>query len=258
MKSLELNQDSVDSLGDRERITFAESFDPPREGQVLFEREWGTYRRMVHNNYLFHREAYNSLRQVLLVDAPTPFQFLDVACGDASSSIQALWGTKVQSYCGIDLSGPALGLAQSNLAVLDCPARLIQGDLRGVLSQWRSPIDVGWIGLSLHHFLAPVKLQILRLIQTNLSSRGFLVIYENAGPDNEDRASWLERWDRQRSAWTEYSDDEWNAVTAHVHAHDFPETGGRWLELGREAGFAETREIYRAPTDLFRMYILHK
>ena len=29
---------------------------------ALFEREWLTYRKMVDNNYTFHREAYGELR----------------------------------------------------------------------------------------------------------------------------------------------------------------------------------------------------
>jgi SAM-dependent methyltransferase len=228
------------------------------DGRVLFEREWATYRRLVDNNYLFHREAYDRLRQVLLADRPAPFRFLDIACGDAGESVRALAGTAVSSYCGIDLCGPALELAQLNLTTLGCPVQLCQGDLQPVLSRWRSPIDVAWIGLSLHHFRTPGKLRILRSIRKILSSLGLLIIYENASPNDEDRASWLDRWDCQRPTWIEYSDDEWKAVKEHVHGSDFPETGWRWLELGREAGFAEMREIYRAPTDLFRMYLLEK
>lgn len=244
MKSLELNQETVERL--------------PDDGRALFEREWGTYRRMVDNNYLFHREAYDRLRRVLLADAPPQFRFLDIACGDAGESARVLAGTPVFSYCGIDLSGSALELAHANLGALDCPVQLLQGDVQALLSKWRSPIQVAWIGLSLHHFRAADKLRILRSIRTILSLPGMLIIYENAGPDDEDRACWLERWDRQRPTWAECPDDEWKIIRKHVHGSDFPETGQRWLELGREAGFAETREIYRAPTDLFRMYLLQK
>jgi hypothetical protein len=40
----------------------------------------------------------------------------------------------------------------------------------------------------------------------------------------------------------------------HVRAYDFPETSSRWHSLGREAGFAQVRELFVAPTDFFRMY----
>ena len=39
-----------------------------------------------------------------------PFAFLDIACGDAGQMKQALTGTKVGHYHGIDLSEPALEL----------------------------------------------------------------------------------------------------------------------------------------------------
>ena len=33
----------------------------PHDGQALFEREWATYHKLVNNNYLFQREAYDRL-----------------------------------------------------------------------------------------------------------------------------------------------------------------------------------------------------
>jgi hypothetical protein len=43
------------------------------------------------NNYLFHREEYERLRNLLIEDVSGPFCFLDVACGDASSTVDALF-----------------------------------------------------------------------------------------------------------------------------------------------------------------------
>jgi hypothetical protein len=48
--------------------------------------------------------------------------------------------------------------------------------------------------------------------------------------------------------------EEWDAISAHVHAADFPETSSRWYSLGYEAGFGKVRELFVSPTDLFRMY----
>src|SRR5688572_13458391 len=92
---------------------------------TIFQEEWALYRKIVDNNYLFHSEAYHYLHHLLTRDAPDGFRFLDIACGDATSSIKALHGTKVGSYCGIDLSAAALALAGQNLASLGCPIELI-------------------------------------------------------------------------------------------------------------------------------------
>ena len=43
-------------------------------------------------------------------------------------------------------------------------------------------------------------------------------------------------------------------MSGHVHAADFPETDATWHALGREAGFARVRELFAAPSDLFRLY----
>jgi hypothetical protein len=48
--------------------------------------------------------------------------------------------------------------------------------------------------------------------------------------------------------------EEYEAMAAHVHANDFPETPSQWHSLGREAGFGRVRELFVAPTGLFRMY----
>jgi hypothetical protein len=91
----------------------------------------------------------------------------------------------------------------------------------------------------------------LRLV---VGGGGKLLVYENASPDGETRSAWMKRWDRQRPTWRAYTASEWNAISEHVHANDFPETHVTWLRLGYEAGFAGARCLYVSPTDLFRLY----
>jgi SAM-dependent methyltransferase len=222
---------------------------------TLFQEKWRTYRKMVDNNYLFHREAYERLRRVLIDELRTPFRFLDVACGDASATVQALEGTFVERYYGIDLSSTALQLAAKNLRALACSVDLREGDFVDALRAWREPVDVVWIGLSLHHMLAAAKLDVMCEVRRIVGGNGLFLVYENAGPDGEDREQWLRRWDMQKPHWSAYTPEEWARVRAHVHAADFPETNSTWLRLARDAGFNAVGEIFAAPTDLFRMYL---
>lgn len=220
----------------------------------FFQRNWGIYRKMLDNNYMNHREAYGRLRQLLVEEAPAGFRFMDIACGDATASITAIDGTAIGHYHGIDLSAPALKLARQSLRPLVCPVLLDERDFHEALLTQSEAADVVWIGLSLHHFQRPEKAKLMRAIRGALAEDGVFAIYENAGPDGESRDGWLTRWDAQRPGWTAYDDAEWDSVVTHVHGNDYPETDESWRALGREAGFGAVRELYRTPSDLFRLY----
>src|SRR5262245_34747502 len=80
--------------------------------QAIFQQEWRIYRMVIDANYLFHREAYTCLHQILVEEMHRPFCFLDIACGDAAESVGALTGTPIAHYYGIDLSAAVLDLAR--------------------------------------------------------------------------------------------------------------------------------------------------
>src|SRR5690348_5716176 len=152
---------------------------------AIFEQQWQVYRKMVDNNYLCHHEVYGLLHDVLIRDASQPFRFLDLACGDAGATVKALRGTRVAHYAGIDLSGPALALARAATAELGCAVELIRRDFTEALRDWREPVDVAWIGQSLHHFRASDKLMLMRNIRRLLGDRGLLLTYEPTSRDDE-------------------------------------------------------------------------
>jgi hypothetical protein len=98
---------------------------------------------------------------------------------------------------------------------------------------------------------------VLRDIRRLLAPGGHFLFYENTSRDGESREDWLARWDLQRHAWSAYDDADWNAMRDHVRAADFPETCSDWRRLAAATGFKEVRELFVAPTDLFRMYQFH-
>ena len=222
---------------------------------AVFEREWRIYGKMIDNNYLFHREAYACLREIVLRELARPFRFLDIACGDASVTVGALAGTSVAHYYGIDLSTDALDIASRNLIALNCAVELERGDFEDVLARWQGSVDLAWVGLSLHHLEAARKLAVMRQVRRIIGDGGLFLAYENASPDGEDRTAWLRRWADEEYRCTAYSADEWRTMADHVVAHDFPETSTNWRDLGRDAGFRDVREVFIAPTNLYRMYL---
>jgi SAM-dependent methyltransferase len=221
---------------------------------AVFQSEWETYRKAVENNFLFHRQAYARLHEVIAQDFTRPFQFLDVACGDASAIANALVGTAIANYTGIDFSPQAIELAGKNLSALGCPVTLIQRDFLEAINDARDPVDLVWIGLSLHHLRTAEKLGFMKKVRAILKPNGRLMVFENTSPDGEDRSSWLRRWDEQQTKWTAYSVDEWTRMANHVHAADFPETVSAWRSLGNDAGFRCSEDVYTTPTDFFRVW----
>jgi SAM-dependent methyltransferase len=80
--------------------------------QELFAKGLATYQKVVNLNYLAHKEVYDVLRRAQMTEAPDQFVFLDIACGAASASAEALKGTRVGRYIGIDISQPSLDVAR--------------------------------------------------------------------------------------------------------------------------------------------------
>ena len=171
-----------------------------------------------------------------------------------STSTAALQGTRIAHYHGIDLSAAALELARQALAGLACPVTLQQADFVEALGDHVAPVDVAWIGLSLHHLPTLEKLVVMRQLQRIVGEDGLLLLYEIASPDGEDRAGWLRRYERQHVAWTAYSPADWEVMWAHVQAADFPETSYGWQGLGRGGPGGQVQEVFIAPSNLLRIY----
>ena len=223
--------------------------------QDYFLRGWQTYRQVLDLNYMSHREVYDLLHRVLVAEAPARFRFLDIACGDAAATVTALRGTDVGSYAGIDISRQALAIARDELAALSCPVTLVEGDLRPALAGWRDPVDVAWIGQSLHHFQPEGKLEVMRQVHRLLGPGGLFLIWEPTTLPGEDRHGWAARIEAAwRPIWTAgIGAEAFTTMIDHTRASDYPETAADWVSLGREAGFGSGRELLTAP-EFARVY----
>ena len=223
--------------------------------QAVFLRQWQTYRKILKRNYMFHQEVYTILHNLLVEEAVQPFRFLDIACGDASATVNALRGTTVERYYGIDISQPALDLAAEELQGVGCPVVLQNRDFVDALTDWSEPLDVAWIGQSLHHLTSDAKPALMTRIRSMLGDGGLFVTWEPTTREGEDRAGWLKRFQTEtRPFWTDMTDGECDAMVDHMRAGDYPETAARWHSLGRDAGFKTSEELFVAPRDLSRMY----
>jgi SAM-dependent methyltransferase len=221
----------------------------------IFQNQWDVYRKFLEHDYLSNRAASQVLHAYLIGEVKRPFRILDLACGDASSIVNALAATPVESYRGVDLARPALEVAARNLAQLTCPVELDERDFVTALQNRPEPEDIVWISLSLHHLDAAQKLAFMKDVRANIRPDGAFLIYEPTRRDGEDRPAYLDRFEEiARRDWTKLTDREFTEALKHVRTCDLPETVSDWHRLGREAGFARTDELYRSPDDLFRLF----
>jgi SAM-dependent methyltransferase len=205
-----------------------------------FQQQWATYRKLVESDCLSHREVGGILRGTLNEVFKRPFSFLDIACGDASAMKAALAGTKVRHYHGIDLSQAALELAAGNLAEMPFKVDLDHRDFVEAMMRRPEHADAAWCSLSVHHLSTDDKLNLMKAIRRAVGAGGIFLLYEPTCRDGEDRPAW--------------TGAEWDQIWGHVTACDFPETAAVWCELGRNAGFAEARQVFVDPTDFFRLF----
>jgi SAM-dependent methyltransferase len=222
--------------------------------QAMFNRQLATYRKITRENLMYHREVYDILRGVLIAEAPVPFRFLDVACGDASASAAMLQGTAIAYYHGIDLSALSLQIAGETLRSLPCPVDLHCRDFVEALGTWAAPIDIVWIGMSLHHLQSAGKRRLMEDVRSALGEPGIFLIWEPTYLDGEDRTAWLDRFSTLRPQWAVLSDEEFAEMESHMLAADFPETAEGWKTMGLQAGFGRAAEVFVMPNRMGRVF----
>jgi SAM-dependent methyltransferase len=223
--------------------------------QELFAKGLATYEKVVAANYMAHEQVSNVLHEVLLREAKDGFVFADLACGTAPFSAVALAGAGVARYIGIDISEPSLNVAKDALSSLTCPVELRCQDFVAAIETWEGPLDVVWIGQSLHHLRASEKRTFMRKVESLLPRDGLFLIWEPTCLESEDREGWMERFRQMRPQWPALSDKEFAAFESHQRASDYAETSGTWRGMAREAGFDQAEEIFTVPNQLARVYL---
>lgn len=221
---------------------------------AVFNQQLSTYRKIVGENLMYHREVYALLKTTLCGQMPKPFSFLDIACGDASASATALVDTSIARYFGIDLSAKSLELASENLKALPCASELRCCDFAEAMAGWLEPVDVAWIGMSLHHLQQREKALVMKNVHKALGRDGLFLIWEPTLLEGETRAQWLDRFAGLRRAFAAITEDEFQAMESHMRRADFPESADTWLAMGREAGFGEAEEVFVMPNRMGRVF----
>ncbi|MGM3305344.1 class I SAM-dependent methyltransferase [Anabaena sp. WFMT] len=231
-----------------------ESFLPKK----FFNEQWQLYQKVLNKNYMGHHEIYVVLHELLLNYFQKPFTMLDIGCGDASFTSQALLNTQIAEYTGIDLSNPALKGAEKNLAVTKCKTNFIKGDCWELTSELaknkENKFNVILISFALHHLQIEEKDNLIKQVKKLLIPGGIFILIDIVRKEEESRDNYVKRYlENVEKYWSLLTPQEYSMVENHMSSSDFPETQQTLQTISEKYGFSDFKCVYRDSLDTTQM-----
>lgn len=228
---------------------------PENISTEIFIKNWSIYRKIIENDNMSHKDGYAILKEILSDEMNEPFSFLDLACGDAYYSSRTLKDTKARQYIGIDVSDQALTLANQELKNLDIEFTLLRGDFFDFDKILEDPVDVVWVGFSIHHLETLEKLEFMKKVKNALGNQGVFMIYEPILIEGEDLESYYHRFEKTfKEHWRGLNKKEADSLLEHVRESERPETTIDWINIGRDAGFKRAEKVFSEKTGLYEIF----
>ncbi|MEA5619086.1 class I SAM-dependent methyltransferase [Cronbergia sp. UHCC 0137] len=226
--------------------------------EQFFNQQWKLYQKVLNNNYMGHQEIYNILHELLVNHFPKPFKMLDLGCGDASFTSQALLNTNIVSYLGIDLSVTALEIAKQNMAIMDCETNFIPADFSESVSELaqnqQNKFDAILISFALHHLQLEQKDSFIANLKNLLTSNGIFILIDIVRQETEERESYINRYlEGVQEYWSLLSPEEYWMVENHISSSDFPETQQTLQQISDKYGFSKLECLYSDRTDTTKL-----
>ena len=224
----------------------------------LFNNQWKLYQKVLSNNYIKHREFYGILHEFLVSYFQNPFSLLDLGCGDACYTAQALFNTNIACYKGIDLSKPALAIARDNMEILGGDKLFIQGDffelVFELVKKRKDSFDVILCSFALHHLTLEQKDYIIGQFLHLLKANGVFILIDTVRREGEQREAFIKRYlDGVYKDWSLLTPPEVLAVEAHISSSDFPETQEALHLIAQKHGFIRSESLYSDPLDTAKL-----
>jgi SAM-dependent methyltransferase len=229
------------------------SEEPAIQSNELFNKQWNIYQKIIQNNYMGHREISGILNSLLTNYFQKPFSLLDLGCGDASFTSQALLNTTLAAYQGIDLSEVALEIAHSNMKPFSGTKNFTQGDFSVLVPELVKSLDkfdAILASFAIHHLNLEQKDSLISQIKSLLKSDGVFIFIDLVRLENEEREAYIRRYiDDVRQHWEALTPQEFSMVEDHISSSDFPETQKTLYSLSRKHSFSNIECLYQDSLD---------
>lgn len=217
------------------------------ESTIFFSRNWSLYDLITKHNYMYHREIYAGIADLLKRRKDQDrYQLLDLGCGNARFLAPCLMQSPPARYEGVDLSEAALEEARGYLAKLPCPVVLRHGELLEAAESTDNQWDVIFTGFALHHLTFEEKTRFFQAAGRCLTDSGWLLMVDVVREENQSREDYLEDYLRlMREHWTQIPPEHLETSCEHVAAYDYPESLSTLQKMAKAAGLSSSRVISR-------------
>jgi SAM-dependent methyltransferase len=212
----------------------------------LFRTSWSLYDALAAENYMFHREIYTRIAELLRQRRESgPYELLDLGCGNARFLAPCLRAAAPVSYEGVDLSQAALDEARGYLDGLEKVSLHCQDMLQAVCAA-PNTFDTIFSGYAVHHLDAVEKQQLFHACAARLNPGGVFILVDVVREEGQSRADYLDGYLRMmRTQWVKVRPEDMEAACAHVAAYDFPETVSDLARMAAAAGLREPAVVER-------------
>jgi SAM-dependent methyltransferase len=228
-----------------------------------FQKNWEIYKKVVVNNYMEHREFSSALYNFLNDYCQTPFSLLELGCGDATLTVQALLNTTIASYTGVDLSGVALEIAKVNMVQIQCEQTFIEDDISKVVEKLaqnqKQSFDVVMTSFVLHHLSLAEKDKVIQQVSHLLKPNGVFVLIDTVLKKEEDRKHFINRYlENMYQNWNALSSQDMLMIDNHISTYDFPESQTTFYELAEKHNFVDFKCLYKDTIESAQFLCLYK
>lgn len=211
----------------------------------LFERQWDTYRSVVDNDWMEHREITaacgGALRRWMSEhpDRAGTARLLDLGCGDLALMAPVFRSLPLGGYVGLDITAAVLPLARAELGSVPYEARFVHGDMLSFVTAGDDEFDVVHASLVVHHLGDDDKALLLSALREKVPAGGVFVWADVFRRPGETQADYAQRYaDRIRRSWHAIDDDARESIVSHMVIYDFPADRDAIVAVAQRRGWA--------------------
>jgi 2-polyprenyl-3-methyl-5-hydroxy-6-metoxy-1,4-benzoquinol methylase len=217
----------------------------PIDPTQIFIRNWEIYQKIIHENYMKHKElAAHSQVYLNQLSLQQPIKLLDIGCGDAHQISKQLKDLNLSSYTGYDLSAQAIHLAKQNIEQLNTEFEFHVGHMEELIKKDQQRYSVLYSSFAIHHLTNEVKLDFIHNCFNKLDAGGLFILIDIKrlpGQIIEDYKKSYADW--IHAEWHSLTTDEKDAIIDHLNTCDIPVETSTYIEYAKNTGFNFIEEV---------------